>query len=129
MLNKVVIMGRFTKDAELKATQSGKSVASFTIAVDSGYGENKKADFINCVAWNKTAEFVTAWFKKGDMIAVVGRLSSRSYEGADGRKNYVTEVIVSEVEFCGGKKEDTEEAPTYITPDNILSADDSDLPF
>ena len=128
MLNKVVLIGRMVKDAELKATQSGKSVASFTIAVDSGYGENKKADFINCVAWNKTAEFVTAWFKKGDMIAVVGRLSSRSYEGADGRKNYVTEVIVSEVEFCGGKKEDTEEAPT-ITPENILSADDSDLPF
>ena len=128
MLNKVVLVGRLVKDAELKATQSGKSVASFTMAVDSGYGENKKADFINCVAWNKTAEFVTAWFKKGDMIAVAGRLSTRTYDGTDGQKKYVTEVVVSEVEFCGGKKDDTEVAPT-ITPDMIMSADDSDLPF
>ena len=121
MLNKVVLMGRLTKDVELRVSQqSGKSVATFTVAVDSGYGDNKKADFINCVAWGKTAEFVSNWFKKGEMIALAGRISTRTYEGADGRKNYVTEVIANEVTFCGGKKE---------TEGYAEVADQDDLPF
>ena len=100
MLNKCIIMGRLTKDVELRHTNSEKAVASFTVAGDTGYGEDKKADFINCVAWNKTAEFVNKYFAKGQMIALVGRISTRTWEGQDGRKNYATEVIVSEVSFA-----------------------------
>lgn len=107
MLNKAILMGRLTKDPELRRTDSGKAVTSFTVAIDAGYGENKKTDFINCVAWEKTAEFVNKHFTKGQMIALVGRISTRSYEGQDGRKNYVTEVVINEVSFAGGKKDET----------------------
>lgn len=107
MLNKVILLGRLTKDPELRRTDSGKAVATFTVAVDNGHGENKKTDFINCVAWEKTAEFINNWFGKGRMIALVGRISTRTYEGQDGRKNYVTEVVVNEVSFADSKKEET----------------------
>lgn len=107
MLNKVILMGRLTKDPELRHTDNGKAVATFTIAVDKGHGENKKTDFINCVAWEKTAEFINNWFGKGRLIALVGRISTRDYEGQDGRKNYVTEVVVSEVSFADNKKDET----------------------
>ena len=103
MLNKVILMGRLTKAPELRHTNNGTAVTSFNIAVDNGYGENKTTDFINCVAWNKTAEFVEKHFVKGQMIALVGRVSTRTWEGQDGKKNYVTEVTVSEVSFCGSK--------------------------
>lgn len=107
MLNKVILMGRLTKDIEIRHTDSGKAVATFTVAVDNGHGENKKTDFINCVAWEKTAEFINNWFGKGRMIALVGRISTRTYEGQDGRKNYVTEVVVNEVFFADSKKDET----------------------
>ena len=110
MLNKVILMGRLTKDPELRHTGTGKAVATFTVAVDNGHGENKTTDFINCVAWEKTAEFINNWFGKGRMIALVGRISTRTYEGQDGRKNYVTEVVVNEVHFADNKKDET--APT-----------------
>ena len=103
MINKVILMGRLTKNPELRHTNNGTAVTSFNIAVDNGYGENKTTDFINCVAWNKTAEFVEKHFVKGQMIALVGRVSTRTWEGQDGKKNYVTEVTVSEVSFCGSK--------------------------
>ena len=107
MLNKVILLGRLTKDVELRRTDNGKAVATFTVAVDNGHGENKKTDFINCVAWEKTAEFINNWFGKGRMIALVGRISTRTYEGQDGRKNYVTEVVVNEVSFADSKKDET----------------------
>lgn len=107
MLNKCILMGRLTKDPEIRRTNSGKAVTTFTIAVDNGHGENKTADFINCVAWEKTAEFIKNWFGKGRMIALVGRISTRTFEGQDGRKNYVTEVVVSEVHFADSKKDET----------------------
>ena len=107
MLNKVILMGRLTKDPELRRTDSGKAVTTFTVAVDNGYGENKTTDFINCVAWEKTAEFIEKHFIKGKMIILVGRISTRNYEGQDGRKNYVTEVVVSEAYFADSKKDET----------------------
>ena len=122
MLNKAILMGRLTKDPELRHTNSGKAVATFTVAIDNGYGENKKTDFINCIAWEKTAEFIKNWFTKGRMIALVGRISTRTYESEDGRKNYVTEVVVNEVTFGDSKKEET-------TGEFIPVENDEDLPW
>ena len=132
-INKVILVGRLTRDPELKSTNSGKSATSFSVAVDNGYGENKTTDFINCVAWNKTAEFVEKYFEKGNMIALVGRVSTRTWEGENGKKNYVTEVVVSEVSFCGSKSEgqskdeDTQESDDE--EDFVEIGDDDDLPF
>lgn len=104
MINKAIIMGRLTRDPELRHTGSGTPVCSFTVAVDNGYGENRQADFINCVAWNKTAEFVSKYFTKGKMIIVIGRIATRTWEGQDGKKNYVTEVVANEVSFGESKR-------------------------
>ena len=103
MINKAILMGRLTKDPELRHTGTGTPVCSFTIAIDNGYGENRQTDFINCVAWNKTAEFVCNYFGKGKMIIVIGRISTRSWEGQDGKRNYATEVVASEVSFGESK--------------------------
>lgn len=104
MINKVILMGRLTRDPELRHTGSGTPVCSFSIAIDNGYGDNRSTDFINCVAWNKTAEFVEKYFTKGRMIIVIGRIQTRTWEGQDGKKNYVTEVVASEVSFGESKK-------------------------
>jgi len=136
MINKAILMGRITKDPELRHTNSGTPVCSFSMAIDNGYGENKTTDFINVVAWNKTAEFVKNWFGKGRMIIVVGRIATRTWEGQDGKKNYATEVIANEVSFAGEKKEETTNDTSSvekIIEDNYegfapIDADD-DLPF
>lgn len=107
-MNKVEIIGRLTMDPELRYTQSNKPVSSFTIAVNKRVNGENSADFINCVAWNTTAEFINKYFKKGQAIAVVGRLQSRSYEDDKG-KHYITEVVVEETEFVGSKQEDKKE--------------------
>ena len=104
MINKAILMGRLTRDPELRHTGTGTPVCSFSIAIDNGYGENRQTDFINCVAWNKTAEFVSNYFQKGRMIIVIGRISTRSWEGQDGKRNYTTEVVASEVSFGESKK-------------------------
>lgn len=130
MLNKAILMGRLTKDPELRHTGTGKPVATFTVATDNGHGETKKTDFINCVAWNKTAEFVSKWFSKGQMIVVVGRLSTRSWESRDGRKNYATEVVTNEVYFGESKKEETSPEDTSEDFEELpLSETDEDLPW
>lgn len=126
MLNKVVLMGRLVKDPELRHTDSGKAVLSFTVASDKGYGDEKKTDFINCVAWGNTAEFINRNFEKGQMITVDGRISTRTWEGQDGKKNYVTEILVGEAHFCGAKPQKVESVADELTPlDNIPD----DLPF
>lgn len=107
-MNKVELIGRLTKDAELRYTQSNKAVASFSIAVNKRVNGENSADFINCVAWSTTAEFISKYFKKGQAIAVIGRLQNRSYEDDKG-KHYITEVVVEETEFVGNKQEDREE--------------------
>ena len=104
MLNRVILMGRITQDLELKTTQSGVSVLSFTIAVDRNYarqGEERQTDFIDCVAWRQQAEFINRYFGKGRMIAVEGSLQKRSYDAKDGSKRWVTEVVVDSVSFTG----------------------------
>ena len=107
MLNRVVLMGRLTADPELKKTTSDLSVLSFTVAVERNYSGNKdkQTDFINCVAWRQTGEFIARYFQKGSMIAVVGSSQSRSWDGNDGKKQYATEVVVDEAYFTGSRAE------------------------
>lgn len=108
MLNCAVIMGRLTADPELRTTQSGLSVTSFTVAVDRSFvraGEERQADFINVVAWRQTADFVTRYFHKGSMIAVQGSIQTRSYEDRNGNKRTAVEIVADNVSFCGSKAE------------------------
>ena len=108
MLNKVILMGRITQELELKQTTNGTAVLSFNVAVDRSYtkqGEEKQTDFITCVAWRKTAEFINNYFGKGRMIALEGQLRSRTYDDKNGTKHYVTEVYVDNVSFTGEPKQ------------------------
>lgn len=107
-MNKVILMGRLTRDVEMRQTPSGISLARFSLAVDRSYtGKDgqRQTDFINCVAWRQTGEFIARYFGKGRMIAVVGSIQSRSWDGQDGKKQYATEVIVEEAFFTGSKTE------------------------
>lgn len=125
MLNHITIMGRLTRDPELRRTNSGKGVCSFTIASDKP-GRDSGASFIECVAWEKTADFISNYFGKGSLIVLEGRLESRQYETKDGQKRTVTEVVVSQAHFCEKKKEET----AVPIPGNFdLLDDDSPLPF
>ena len=132
MINKAILMGRLTRDPELRHTGSGTPVCSFSVAIDNGYGDNRSTDFINCVAWNKTAEFVDKYFTKGRMIIVIGRIQTRTWEDRDGKKNYVTEVVASEVAF-GESKKDAGGGSAGYTPadgDGFTPIDsDDDFPF
>lgn len=107
MLNTAIIMGRLTADPELRTTQSGISVTSFTVAVDRSYrsGDERQTDFINVVAWRNTADFVTRYFKKGQMIAVQGSIQTRNYEDRNGNKRTAVEIVADNVSFCGSKSE------------------------
>ena len=105
-MNRAILMGRLTKDPELRRTQQGTAVVSFTIAVNRRFAkEGQQADFINCAAWRQTAEFICKYFKKGSMLAVVGSIQTRSWDGQDGKRQYATEVLVDEVYFTGSKAE------------------------
>lgn len=141
-MNKVILMGRLTKDVELRQTPSGTSLARFTIAVNRHYAKegHQQADFINCVAWRQTGEFIARYFHKGSMIAVVGSIQSRSWEGQDGKRQYSTEVNVDEAYFTGGKSDTYSQLPTsegYNQQEQNdeynefadLDADPNDLPF
>ena len=147
MLNNVVLMGRLTSLPELKQTSSGVEVTSFTIAVDRGFskpGEEKQTDFINCVAWRGTANFITTYFNKGQMIAVTGSIQTRNYEDKSGNKRVATDVVVANASFCGSKDDGGHEEKTKpavsvpnIEPDFEELPDDNfeevlnntDLPF
>jgi single-strand DNA-binding protein len=141
-MNKVLLIGRLTKDPELRYTQSGTAVASFTLAVNrrfSNQSGEREADFINCVAWEKSAEFVANYFRKGQQMALEGRLQVRSYDGNDGQRRWVTEVVAEQIEFVGSKNENGSGRQDY--QNNNASAgsslglgeeivfDDNDLPF
>ena len=108
-MNKTILLGRLTKEPETRYTQtSNTQVTSFTLAVNRRFvkaGEERQADFINIVAWGKTAEFVSKYFKKGQQVAVVGRLQTRTYDDANGQKRYVTEVVVEETYFAEGRRD------------------------
>ena len=133
MINKVILMGRLTKDPELRYTNNKTPVCSFTIAVNNGYGEKQQTDFINCVAWNKTAEFVTKYFTKGKMIVIAdGRISTRSWETTDGKRAYATEVVANEVSFGETKssQQTATQPPMQDDDDDFTPLDeDDDLPF
>lgn len=109
MLNHIVLMGRLTRDPELRRTGSGVAVASFTIAVDRDYSDKqsgeKETDFIDCVAWRQTGEFVSKYFSKGRMIVVSGRLQVRKWKNKDGENRYSTEVVADNCYFGDSKKE------------------------
>ena len=137
MINKVILMGRLTRDPELRHTGKGTPVTTFSIAIDNGYGDNKRTDFVNCLAWNKTAEFVTKYFAKGKMIIVIGRITTRSWETQDGKRAYATEVVANEVNFGELKTSPQLNTPqTAAQPpmqddddDFTLLDEDDDLPF
>lgn len=130
MINCAVIMGRLTADPELKTTQSGISVVSFCVAVDRNYvkqGEERQADFINVTAWRQSAEFVSKYFHKGDMIAVQGSIQTRNYEDKNGNKRTATEIMAEQVSFCGGKRDqNTQAAPVAEQP---AERSDISVPF
>ena len=102
-MNKVIILGRLTADPEIRYTQAGKAVASLTIAVNRGFGSDS-ADFINCVAWEKLAEIIGNNLSKGSQVLIEGRMQNRSYENNQGEKRFITEVVLSNIEFVGSKK-------------------------
>ena len=110
-LNQTILIGRLTKDPETKSTSSGKTVAKFTLAVDNGYGEKKTTDFLNVIAWEKTAEAAEKYLEKGREVCVVGRIATRNYDNKEGVKVYVTEVVAEKIVFLsGGEKKESKPA-------------------
>lgn len=138
-MNNVVLVGNLTKDPELVKTSNNVNVARFTIAVQRKFknaDDEYESDFINCVAWRSSAEFVHKYFKKGNKIGIVGSIQTRSYEAEDKSKRYVTEVVVNECEFVQSKKvedskqtNETNDKQTKVANPVIVPIDDDDLPF
>ena len=156
-MNKIILVGRLTKDPEVRSTSAGFQTANFTVAVNRNFKNkdgNYDADFLPCVAFRQTADFISKFFKKGSMICLDGRVQTRNYDAQDGTKRYVTEVVVENVEFVGGKNEGNssssnsqyvdapseapiDEMPEYDIPnqdpyenyDKEVSLSDNDLPF
>ncbi|HCA28879.1 MAG TPA: single-stranded DNA-binding protein [Ruminococcaceae bacterium] len=139
MLNCVALMGRLAADPELKETQSGTSVVSFRVACDRSYckaGQERQTDWINCVAWRSTAEFICKYFRRGQLIALQGSLQTRSYTDKDGNKRKAFEVVADHVHFAESKK-DSSNNNTYpargsadVEADDFEEMpDDDDLPF
>ena len=131
-MNKSILIGRLTKTPELKTTASGTSVCSFTIAVNRRFKNadgNYDADFINCVAWRQQAEFICKHFVKGSGMALCGSIQTRNYTKDDGDKVYITEVVVDEVSFVGGKKDETATNSAEDLDGYLPMPKDDDLPF
>lgn len=157
MLNKAILMGRLTRDPELRHTQSNTAVCSFSLAIDRGRKDangERQTDFVDCVAWGRQAEFVTQWFTKGMMAIVVGRIQSRTWEDKNGNKRVSVEVNADEVSFGETKKSrdaggfqnygdgsqmrpnhaESQVTPAFDLPDSDLdfaelADDDGDVPF
>ena len=132
MLNKGILMGRLTRDPELRHTQSGTAVCSFTMAIDrdrkDANGE-KQTDFIDCVAWNKQAEFVAQWFSKGMMAIVVGRIQSRKWQDQNGNNRTAIELNCEEVSFGETKKNRDSNSGRQNSDFADMPEEDSDVPF
>ena len=130
MLNKAILMGRLTADVELRSTPNGKKVCSFTLAV-ARRGQDAGTDWVDCVAWEKTAEFISKHFSKGQLMAVAGRIQTRNWEDNNGGKRKAVEVVVEEVHFAEGKKDGQGKSQSAggFAPMAGLPDDDSDLPF
>ena len=124
MINRVILVGRLTKDVEVRKTQSGLSVASFTVACNNRRGgQNETTDFLNCVAWRQTADFLGSYARKGALVGVEGRLQSRSYDDRDGRRVYVTEVVCDNVQLLESRSQSEQrmqtssyDQPSYSRP-------------
>lgn len=140
MLNHAVIMGRLTRDIEVRRTGSGTAVASFSVAVDRDIAnkdtKERETDFLDCVAWRNTAEFLQKYFRKGDMIVVSGRLQVRSWQDKNGDKRRATEILADNVYFGQGKREDSKPAYSRGVPVSEpvsdfaqMEDDDALLPF
>lgn len=157
-MNKIILVGRLTRDPEVRSTSAGFSTVNFTVAVNRNFKNkegNYDADFLPCVAFRNTADFISKFFKKGSMISLDGRVQTRNYDAQDGTKRYVTEIVVENVEFVGGRNEGSssnqptndyvdapsvapvDEMPEYDIPasdpyenyDKEVSLSDNDLPF
>ena len=132
-MNIVILMGRLTADPELRTTNNGVSVTSFSVAVDRDYSKEKQTDFINCVAWRNSAEFISKYFSKGQMIALRGSLQQNNYTDKDGNKRTSYNVVVDSANFCGGKETQSEPNVNYSNVDTSdfeeISVSDEDLPF
>lgn len=124
-MNQVILIGRTTKDIEMRTAASGTTVANFTLAVDKFSKGERSADFISCVAYNKTAELLNTYVSKGQKIGIVGRISTGSYQNKNGDKVYTTDVIVNEVEFLEPKKKTEDTAVDLSGFDEIPD----DFPF
>jgi single-strand DNA-binding protein len=142
MINRVILVGRLTKDPELRYTPSGVAVATFTLAVNRPFtnqqGE-READFINCVVWRRQAENVANYLQKGSLVGVDGRLQTRSYEGQDGKRNYVTEVVADMVRFLSPVPQSSQnnsnqnhndlDGDPFAMDGEPVNISDDDLPF
>lgn len=127
-MNLTVLVGRLTKDPELRMTQSQNAVCSFTLAVDRKYKDasgERQTDFINCVAWRKTAELIEKYVKKGHRLGVIGSIQTRNYDDKDGRRVYVTEVVVDEIEFLQPREQSEYQGGSQQS----YQDDDTRLPF
>ncbi len=146
-MNKVILVGRLTKDPELRTTTSGVSVCSFTVACDRRFvkqGEERKADFINCIAWRQGGEAIAKFFTKGNRIALEGSIQTRTWQDAEGKNRYATEVVVDQWEFAQSKSEGgagfggnsnsglypvMDESPAVGDIDGFMPIEEDDLPF
>ena len=137
MLNHIVIMGRFVRDPELRRTGNGTAVTSFTLAVDRDFGkEEKETDFIDCVAWRQTGEFVSKYFAKGRMAVVSGRLQIREWTDKDGNKRRQAEIVADNVYFGDSKPNNNQSEYTGFVKNDVaepqefsLLDDSTELPF
>lgn len=131
-MNKAVLMGRLVRDPEVRTTQSGTSVANFTLAIDRQYKNSdgsRTTDFIPCVAWRQTGEFVYKYFRKGDRLLAEGTIQPSSWIDNDGQKRYKTEVVVDQVHFCESKSSSQQSRESYQADEYLDEAEDTPLPF
>lgn len=127
-MNKVHLIGNLTKDPELRYTKQNTPVASYTIAINTRYGEQQQTEFINISSWGKSGEFVSKYFKKGQPIAITGRLKNRNYEDSNGVKHYSMEVVTEDIEFVGSRKEEVKIEPREEFVPNF-NIEDGELPW
>lgn len=129
-LNNVTLMGRLTYSPELKSTPSGVSVLRFQIACDRNYqaqGQERQADFIDCMAWRQTAEFISRYFHKGDMIGIEGSIQTSNFTDKDGNKRKSVDVVANNASFCGSKQQSNSNPNLNVAPPTYASADNSDF--
>lgn len=125
MLNEFKGIGRLTADPEIRYTNSGTAVASYTVACDYGYGDNKKTEFVRCVSWSKLAEICGEYLRKGSLVYICGAMETRKWQDNNGENRYTTEINVREMKMLGGKSDNT--GGGYNEPPNHSTGDD--LPF